>query len=147
MSTTPTSIMQQLKRDEGTRLSVYLDSRGYSTIGIGTCIDARKGCALTEAEAEYLCQNRIDWARATLLVEWPWMQALADSEPIRFAVVNTMAFIMGVHGVSEFHDFLSALQSADYETASQQMIASDWYKEEPSRVQRLSVQMSTGVWQ
>ena len=45
-----TNLKDQLIRDEGCKGSYYADGRGFATVGIGTCIDSRAGCALTNEE-------------------------------------------------------------------------------------------------
>src|SRR5271155_2551458 len=120
------NILSQLERDEGKRGSAYQDSLGYWTIAIGVCIDARKGCALTEAEIQYLTNNRITSVTIQISQTWPWTIAL---DPVRFGVLQNMVYQMGVEGVAEFKQFLSELQAGDYEAASVAMLDSLWAKE------------------
>jgi GH24 family phage-related lysozyme (muramidase) len=65
--TTPTSLQETLRRDEGCRSSAYQDSRGFWTIGIGICIDARANCGLTDEEIQFLFNNRVTQAKTSLL--------------------------------------------------------------------------------
>ena len=46
---------------------------------------------------------------------------------VRFFVLVNMAFNMGIDGLLEFHEMLSALQQGNYEAAAQAMENSLWY--------------------
>jgi len=140
-----TDIASQLQADEGFSGSVYQDSLGYWTIGIGTCVDARKGCAITEAEARYLLDNRIALAKTQIEETWPWTQGI---DAVRFGVLWNMAYEMGISGLGGFHDFLAKLQSGDYAGASAAMLESKWAESQaPARAHRLAQQVETGQWQ
>jgi lysozyme len=136
-------LLTQLKRDEGMRASAYQDSLGYWTIGIGVCVDARKGCGLTSEEMEYLATNRIDRARAALLSQFPWLGSLDE---IRMNAVLNMAYQMGAEGVGGFRSMLIALQAQDFEGASVAALDSIWAKtQSPTRARRVAQQLKTGV--
>jgi len=62
----------QLKIDEGVRESVYLDSEGYYTVGVGRMVDDRKGGKLSEDEIEYLLDNDIDRIQNQAVREFQW---------------------------------------------------------------------------
>jgi lysozyme len=137
-------IFEQLARDEGKKPSAYQDSLGYWTIGIGTCIDSRVGCGLTEAEIELLCSNRVQQAKKALADAFPWAAALDDA---RMGALVNMAYQMGIHRLSGFKKFLAALQAGDYAAAAKEMLDSLWAQEQsPARASRLSIQIQTGVW-
>lgn len=140
----PVDVESQLRLDEGSKNSVYPDSLGYWTISVGVCIDARKGCSLTDAECELLFQNRLTLVKTKLEKEFPWTSGL---DLARLGVLRNMAYQMGIHGVSEFKEMLAALQRGDYVVASSHMLDSKWAKQSPARAQRLATQMSTGIWQ
>jgi lysozyme len=140
-----TDILSQLERDEGRRGSAYQDYLGYWTIAIGVCIDARKGCKLTDDEINYLTNNRVTLAMKAILQTWPWSAAL---DPVRFGVLQNMVYQMGIDGVAQFKNFLAAFESGDYAGASAHGLDSLWAKEQsPARAQRLMNQLTTGEWQ
>lgn len=138
------SIFDQLRRDEDERLSVYPDSLGYWTIGMGVCIDARKGCGITKEESQLLTSNRVDQARYNILREWPWAMGM---DPVRLGALLNMTYQMGVRGVSKFHDLLECLQAGDWIGAEAACLDSEWAKETPARAGRIAKQFFTGVWQ
>src|SRR5271169_5889485 len=97
---TPTDIYSQLTRDEGVRLSVYPDSRGFSTIGIGHNLDANPLpnydlTNFTLADAEQVLQDDVARITAQLIADLPWV---ANLDPVRQGVFQNMSFNMGVGG-------------------------------------------------
>jgi len=139
-----TSVEDSLRRDEGSKSSAYQDSRGYWTIGIGTCIDARANCGLTDAEIELLFQNRLALAKARLAEQFPWTTALDE---VRLGVLENMVYQMGVAGLAEFRTMLTCLQQGNYVSASRAGLDSLWAKtQSPDRAARLMQTLETGIW-
>lgn len=134
----------QLRRDEGERLSAYQDHLGFWTIGVGILIDARKGGGLLPEESEFIFQNRLKLLNAELEKRLPWIKKL---DPARRGVLINMAFQMGVAGLLGFKNTLALIERGEYEKASREMLGSKWAQQTPARANRLSVQMSSGVWQ
>ena len=140
-----TCLEDQLRRDEGCRGSAYQDNRGFWTIGIGTCIDARVNCGLTNDEIELLFNNRVALAKSSLESQFPWVAAL---DPVRLGVLENLTFQMGVHGVAEFKQMLAALQQGDFAAAAVALLDSALAKTQaPSRAQRLALCLTSGQWQ
>jgi len=134
----------QLRRDEGERLSAYQDHLGFWTIGVGILIDVRKGGGLMPEESEFIFQNRLKLLNAELEKRLPWIKKL---DPARRGVLVNMAFQMGVAGLLGFKNTLALIERGEYEKASREMLGSKWAQQTPARANRLSVQMSSGVWQ
>lgn len=140
-----TCLEDQLRRDEGYRTSVYPDGLGYWTIGIGICVDGRKGCGLYDEEIDFIFQNRKKKNAIALSAELPWTDVVDE---IRRGALLNMTFQMGLHGLSGFPKFLTALQQKDYPAAAAAMLDSKWAREQsPDRAKRLSQQILTGTWQ
>ena len=144
-----TNLVDQLKRDEGLRLSPYKDTRGFTTIGYGHNLDANplpydvsNGISLDTATA--LLEADIAHIQAKLFHDLPWVAGLAD---IYQGVLINMAFNMGVAGEEAFHHMLADIQAGNYKKASMDGSQSLWYDQVGSRAQRLMTQLSTGVWQ
>lgn len=145
MSRNVGSIEEQLILDEGRKASAYQDKFGYWTVGIGTCIDGRLGCGLSEEEQLYLLRNRVNDRRAAIIKQWPWTEQL---DAVRFEVLINMSYQMGIHGLSNFHMMLSAAQRGEWTAAKDAMLDSLWAKSEDSpRANRLAIQMETGIRQ
>src|SRR5512146_2123994 len=84
------NVLDQLKRDEGLRLTPYRDSVGKLTIGYGHNLDAK---GITVAVAEYILHEDMLDAAEELERALPWVKSL--DEP-RHAVLINMAFNMGM---------------------------------------------------
>jgi lysozyme len=144
-----TNTPDQLKRDEGLRLQVYIDSTGHRSIGYGHNIDASPlpfdvSNGITLQQAYNILDNDINVTRAAIYAALPWVRSL--SEP-RFGVVVNMGFNLGVPGLLKFHHTLAALQARDYALTAEGMRNSLWYRQVGDRARRLVIQMETDRWQ
>lgn len=137
-------IEDQLRRDEGERLSAYQDHLGFWTIGIGRLIDSRRGGGISTDESTMLLRNDIARIRVELLQRLPWFVHL---DSVRQGVLMNMAFQMGINGVMAFQDTLAKVQASDYAAAADRMLQSKWATQTPERANRLAKQMREGTWQ
>lgn len=138
------NLEQQLELEEDRRSTVYRDSEGWLTIGVGRLVDSRRSGGLSDDEIDYLLANDIREKTAQVLASLPWAASL--SEPRR-AVLIGMAFQLGIGGLLAFHDALAAVQRGDYSRASDEMLDSLWARQTPERAARMAKQMRTGEWQ
>lgn len=139
------NLTRQLTGDEGTKATVYKDSLGYYTIGVGRLVDPRKpDSGLRPKEIAFMLANDIEERMLALSVQLPWMAEL--SEP-RQAVLLNMSFQLGVTGLLGFKNTLLMVRAGNYEAASQGMLQSLWASQTPNRAKRLSEQMRTDKWQ
>ena len=139
-----TNLNDQLRRDEGEVLTVYPDSLGYFTIGVGRLLDKRKGGGITPEESAYLLNNDIQRKTAEVFAALPWVK---DLDHVRLNVLINMAFQMGTEGLLAFKTTLALIQGGNYNKAAENMILSKWHTQTPARCERLAKQMRTGVWQ
>jgi lysozyme len=138
----------QLRRDEGERLTVYLDSRGIRTAGVGRNlevhgIDLPVGAHITQQQSDEWLQQDIANAKSQLLAQLPWASELDDA---RLGVLINMTFNLGIHGLLGFHHTLTLIQAKHYDMASEAMLQSTWSQQVGNRAIRLAVQMESGVW-
>ena len=138
------NLIRQLRDEEGEVLSAYQDHLGYWTIGVGRLIDKRKGGGITADESAYLLGNDIAKVNAQLDSKIPWWRKLDEA---RQAVIQGMAFQMGIDGLLGFKNTLKMIEAGDYEGAGKGMLNSLWAKQTPGRANRMSKQMRTGEWQ
>ena len=136
-------LAKQLRRDEGVVEHAYIDSEGWTTIGVGRLIDKRKGGRLRDDEIEYLLQNDITEKSDELIRRLPWV---ADLDEARKGVLINMAFNLGVNGLLGFRKTLALVKAGDYARASVEMLDSKWARQVKGRATRLSEQMRTGKW-
>jgi len=137
-------IEDQLRRDEGERLSAYQDHLGYWTIGIGRLIDSRRGGGISTDESTMLLRNDIARVRVELLQRLPWFVHL---DSVRQGALMNMAFQLGINGLMAFQDTLGKVQTGDYAVAADKMLQSKWATQTPERANRLAKQMREGTWQ
>jgi lysozyme len=133
------NLIDQLKRDEGVRSTVYLDSRGIPSIGVGRNL---RDVGLSDSEVDFLLANDIQRAENGLS-GFAWYQGLDD---IRKAAVTNMAFNLGVAGLLHFPHMIAALTKQDWVTAASEMSNSEWAQQVGDRATRLEHQILTGEW-
>lgn len=100
----------------------YEDSLGFITIGIGRCVDRRKGKGLSNKEQVYLLSNDIDECKNEL-EPFVWYQQLDD---IRKCVMIELCFNMGIHGLLEFKRTLAAIKNKNFDLAIIELKDSKW---------------------
>lgn len=139
-----TNLTEQLRRDEGEVLHAYQDHLGYWTLGVGRLIDKRKGGRITPAESAYLLGNDIAEKTSDVVQALPWVEQM---DPVRRAVLQNMAFQMGIAGLLTFKNTLNFIKSGNYAQAAMNMQVSRWHSQTPERADRLIKQLLTGEWQ
>jgi lysozyme len=66
-----------------------------------------------------------------------------DIHPLAFSVVVEMVSQMGIDGVSQFKNFINALEKGDYQKAAEEMKNSKWGKQTPKIANTLAKKMSS----
>jgi GH24 family phage-related lysozyme (muramidase) len=144
-----------ITRHEGYRRTVYLDTKGKQTIGIGfnladptaraTCLAhdldyeaLLNGAPISMADAAAVRDDKILSAVFAAQCQFPddgvglgW-NAMPDNAQ---AVILDMLYEMGSVRFAEFHLMKAAVRSGDYAAAAVQMKQSDWFNEVPNRAQ------------
>lgn len=128
-------LIEDLKSDEGWEPSAYQDHLGFWTIGWGFLIDERKNGEIPVPVAEQWLVYAAAKRWNALLDRHPWMNN--QPEDVQRALAN-MAYQMGVGGVSNFKNMLSALQSGDRELAAREALDSRWATQTPERAKRVT---------
>lgn len=128
------TLRADLRRDEGCVLSVYTDSEGYYTIGVGRLVDHRRGGGLTYDEVMDLLDNDIDACVADVENE-PWYQA-CDTDARRRAILN-MRFELGRDGIREFKTSLGLIAAKQWGAAADHLEQSLWASQVPARAARV----------
>jgi lysozyme len=134
-------LTDDLIRDEGEKLSVYPDSRGFWTIGVGVCVDKRAGCGLTPAESRYLLVNRINSTLVDLDRDLPWWRAMPANWQRGLA---NMAYNLGINKLLGFHVMLDCLQDGDGPGASAAALSSLWGRQVGDRAKRIAELFKNG---
>lgn len=142
-----TNIIDQLKRDEGFRADVYVDTVGKRTCGYGHNLDANPlpdlAFPITEAQAMQILGKDVECISTNLMHALSWITGLDEA---RLGVFQNMAFNLGGNGLLGFSHMLSYVQAGEYDNAADAMIQSKWYIEVGDRAKRLVQQMRSGEW-
>lgn len=123
-------ILQSLREHEGFSPTVYKDTEGYDTIGIGRLVDKKAGGGITEEEALYLLNNDLDKVWSQLQSKLPWVKTAPDN--IQYALIH-MAFQMGIGGLLQFKNTLRYIEAKEYNRAADNAMDSKWARQTPNR--------------
>jgi len=149
-----TLMVKELRDDEGEKLSSYIDTEDYWTIGVGHLIDPKRGAnpapfgvdlrggkTITADQSAQLLMQDINSKMAQLDTQIPWWRSLSE---VRQRVIVNMAFNLGVIGLMGFKNMLAAVQSGNYVLAASAMKASRWASQVGARADRLAAMMVAG---
>ena len=136
-------LMESVKKHEGYRNKVYLDTLGKRTVGVGhLCVED-----FWEDDKEYEekflmdillddLQNAIKGAR-----ELKEEHSCTDIDEIAQEILVEMVFQLGKNGVSKFRNMWKALSEKNYISASYEMLDSRWAKQTPNRAKAMAKTM------
>ena len=140
-----------LSLNEGNKSKFYNDSKGIPHIGIGFNLeDAGNKRFLKEQGIdinELLRGRELTDKETKVLYNHSLRQAFADAqkfdpnlakrpEAARMAIVD-MAFNLGLTKLNKFKKMKAGLMNNDYQTAADEMVDSNWYKQVKSRGPRM----------
>ena len=126
------SLINQIKKHEGFRSTVYECSEGYDTIGFGFAI---KDLELDEDIAELILKRKLEKLQKRISSKFGWF----DNTPEEVKdVVTNMCYQLGLSGFSKFKKTIYLLETEQYEDASIEMLDSLWAKQTYNRAKELS---------
>ena len=128
-------LLASVKKHEGYRNKVYLDTLGKRTVGVGhLCVED-----FWEDDKEYeekflmtILEHDLSSAikgANDLMAE----NGCMDMNEKAHELIIEMVFQLGKTGVSKFRNMWKALSALDYSTAADQMLDSRWAKQTPNR--------------
>ena len=139
-------LVNELKQDEGVKLSVYRDKFGNRTIGVGHLLELSKGGiplrniigvdknTITPEEADYILLYDIARISKQLYNRLPWLKD--QPENIRRNLIN-MAFNLGVNGLLSFTTTLKLIKEGRYKEAAINLTKTRWYNQVGNRARRI----------
>ena len=151
--------LDKLIEHEGMVLTVYQDTLGIDTIGIGRNLkdrgiskeeldhmdipnmDVVYEHGITEADARYLAMNDIRIVENELCKVHPCVE---DLDAVRQLVLMDMAYNMGVPRLCKFKKMWAAVECGDYPTAAKEMLDSRWARQVKGRATKLANAMHNG---
>ena len=139
-------LLESVKKHEGYRNKVYLDTLGKRTVGVGhLCVED-----FWEDDKEYEEDFLMDILKKDLQQAIRQANSMCEglkiSEDAKIIIIE-MIFQLGGTGVSKFRKMWQALQQdpPDYAEASVQMLDSRWAKQTPNRAKEMARLMSECV--
>ena len=125
-------LSDRLEIEEGMELFLYKCTSGKDTLGVGRNISDR---GISADEAKYLLRNDIISCISELDHNFRWWKDLSENRRI---VMGDLIFNLGLSKLKQFKKFLAAMESGDYETASEELLDSRYAKQPPNRSGRNS---------
>ena len=138
-------LLASVKKHEGYRNKVYLDTLGKRTVGVGhLCVedfwedDKEYEEKILMTILEHDLQTAIKAAK-DLMSE----NGCNDIDEIAEELIIEMIFQLGKTGVSKFRNMWKHLSAFEYSSAASEMLDSRWAKQTPNRAQAMSAQMAS----
>ena len=134
------NLEDRIREHEGYRSSVYKDSLGKRTIGVGHLIT--KDDYPFEEGVEYPKKQLMDLFKQDLeKAHKGAIQVVGHIKDLPreiWEVVVEMVFQLGPTGVKNFRKFIKSLENKDYHEAHVQMKDSRWHKQTKNRCESLA---------
>ncbi len=138
-----TSLIDQVKADEGYRRYPYHCSEGVLTIGYGRNIDENGGGAgLAESEAALLLCNDLAVAESDLL---RLFDGWAEFGLVRQSALINMRFQLGAGGFRTFRNMIRHVNAGHWLRAAREATQSRWAIQTPERAYRVAMEIRDGV--
>jgi|TARA_A100001515_G_scaffold74610_1_gene59301 lysozyme len=131
-------LIDQLRIHEGVEKTVYNDSEGIPTIGVGRNLRDR---GLSDDEIDYLLSNDIDIVVDELDKVMPWWK---DLDEVRQRVLCDLVFNLGMPRFSGFKKSISYMKQQMWDQAADELLDSKWARQVGRRAHTLSEMMRTG---
>ena len=137
-------LLASVKKHEGYRNKVYLDTLNKRTVGVGhLCVED-----FWEDDKEYEEKFLMTILEHDLETAIKGAERLCSNSPdiddLAKEIIIEMVFQLGETGVSKFKNMWKALEQSppEYSTAASEMLDSRWAKQTPNRAQGMSAQMA-----
>ncbi|WP_442797892.1 glycoside hydrolase family protein [Pantoea vagans] len=145
-------IIAVLNFEEGYVDTPYLDTLGFPTVAGGIRIGP-KGASLSNYTFRVPRRVGDVWKQCILENKVQEMQgrdllrnALAKCNDARTDVLLSMAYQLGVEGVMQFKNMLTAIAAEQFSEAADAMMNSLWARQTPGRARRHAEMMRSGTY-
>ena len=137
------ALKARVQDHEGLRTSVYLDTLGKKTVGIGHLVQPHEMERFAEGVEipmdEIMEIFEMDLNRAAAGADMLIQENVGHDLPQHVGeVILEMVFQLGTTGVSIFKKFRKALRVKDWKKASEEMNDSRWHSQTPKRCESLA---------
>jgi len=137
------ALKARVQDHEGLRTSVYLDTLGKKTVGIGHLVQPHEMERFAEGVEipmdEIMEIFEMDLNRAAAGADMLIQENVGHDLPQHVGeVILEMVFQLGTTGVSKFKKFWKALRVKDWKKAAAEMKDSRWHSQTPRRCESLA---------
>ena len=127
-------LLKSIENHEGFVGTVYKDSLGFETIGIGIKLP------LTKFEARMILESRLNAMIEEIKQKEPFYNKLPEKVK---DIISEMAYQLGVNGVLNFRKMWIALKLENYVKASEEGLDSLWHTQTPRRAEELMYRLKS----
>ena len=131
------SLIDEIKKHEGYRDSVYQCTEGYDTIGYGFAI---KDLKLSKEICDIILTEKLAKLQLDISNKFEWFD---ESPSLVKDVVTNMCYQLGLSGFSKFKQTIYYLETEQYQEASVECLDSLWARQTPNRAKELSEKLSS----
>ena len=135
-------LLQSVKKHEGYRNKVYLDTLGKRTVGVGHLCVEDFWEDDKEYDEEFLMNILKDDLKNAIEGAERLLKGCRILDSLAKEIIIEMVFQLGETGVSKFKNMIKALKIPDYQTAAIEMLDSKWAKQTPERAAGMSSEMA-----
>ena len=138
-------LREEIEYDEGSVNKIYLDHLGLATFGIGHLVtewDEEYGFEVGTDVSEDRCIEAFNRDIKTVLSDCNKLYSDFDELPEEVQrIIANMMFDMGRPRLSKFKGMKAGVDARDWNSAANEMVDSNWYKQVTKRAERLVVRM------
>jgi len=126
--------------NSGRHATPHIEDDGRVLVGVGRRIQSQ---GLSDTEIDLMLYHDLQAVRRGLLGRYPWVLRL---DPIRFAALQELAFLLGLGRLGVMTELLYRLETDDYAGAAHWLSKSIWTIGAPEVSRRLQLMLATGEW-
>jgi lysozyme len=134
---------QRIIEHEGIKKSIYKDSLGFWSIGIGFLVDPSKNAGLSVEECMMILRSRISNLEKRLS-QYNWYTV---QDVIRKGVLLELSYNLGVAGLLDFKEFLALMAARRCSEAALDLKGTKWASQvSPARVNDILMRLREGTY-
>ena len=138
-------LREEIAYDEGSVNEIYLDHLGLPTFGIGHLVidsDPEHGQPVGTPVSEDRCNEAFDNDVQTVISDCNILYPDFDELPEEVQrIIANMMFNMGRPRLSKFKGMKRGVDARDWNSAADEMVDSNWYRQVTKRADRLVARM------
>ncbi|OON40608.1 lysozyme [Izhakiella australiensis] len=145
-------IIAILAYEEGYKEQPYCDSEGYPTVACGIRIGPRNAAislytfSVPHEVGMLWMQQLVDGLQSEMLTRAVINAALQQCNEARNDILTSMAYQLGIYGLSAFTQTLTRIAAGDFVGAAQSVIKSQWARQTPARATRHAQVIASGTY-